>query len=60
MQSLVKLRENRGLTQTKLANMIGVRPNTVSQYEAGKREPNLEILKKLVNVLDCTYDELLA
>lgn len=59
MNSLVKLREKQGLTQTKLSALVGVKSNTISQYESGKREPSIIVLKKIAKVLNCTVDDLL-
>lgn len=46
------------MTQTQLADLIGVTSNAVCQYESGKRMPNIKILKKIANALDCTIDDL--
>ncbi|WP_304976098.1 helix-turn-helix transcriptional regulator, partial [uncultured Ligilactobacillus sp.] len=37
-----ELRAERGLTLANLANNTGLAPNTISQYETGKRNPKLE------------------
>ncbi len=58
MKNLIKLRKEAKMTQTQLAEKVGVNSNTISQYELGKREPNLEILKKITQVLDCSIDDL--
>lgn len=58
VKNLIKLRKEAKMTQTQLAEKVGVNSNTISQYELGKREPNLEILKKITQVLDCSIDDL--
>ena len=58
VKNLIKLRKEAKMTQTQLAEKVGVNSNTISQYELGKREPNLEILKKITQVLDCSFDDL--
>ncbi|WP_304653134.1 helix-turn-helix domain-containing protein [uncultured Ligilactobacillus sp.] len=44
-----ELRAERGLTLANLANNTGLAPNTISQYETGKRNPKLETWIKLAN-----------
>lgn len=53
------LRESRGLTQTQLAEMMGVRPNTISNYENGNSSPDYEILGELVKILEVDAHSLL-
>lgn len=57
--NLRHLRETRGLTQMQLAEMIGVRPNTVSNYENGNSSPDFEVLGEIVKVLDTDAHSLL-
>lgn len=59
MVGLIKMRKTNNLKQKDLASMIGVKTNTISQYELGKRNPNPDILKKIARVLNCTIDDLL-
>lgn len=59
MLKLSILRKNAHFTQTKLAHELGVCPNTISQYESGKRKPNIDMLKKIAQVLNCTVDDLI-
>ncbi len=46
------LRETKGLTQGQLAGMIGVKPNTISNYETGYSSPDFELLGKIIEILD--------
>lgn len=57
---IADMRKIRGLSQAKLAKMLGVAQNTVSNWENGAREPDNENLKKLAQVLGCTVDYLLC
>lgn len=59
MLNLQNVRISRGFTQSELAEKLGVRSSTISQYEKGKRSPNIYILKDLAEVLSCTVDDLL-
>lgn len=59
MNNLCNLRKNQGFSQEKLAKKLGVKTNTICQYETGKRSPNIETLKKIAEVLGCSVDELI-
>lgn len=52
-------RENKNMTQVEIAEALGVKPATVSKYESGTLEPNIEALKKLSELFEVTIDELL-
>jgi len=41
------LRKQRGLSQSELANHLGVAKSTVSMYEVGNRTPDYEMLKSI-------------
>lgn len=51
-----QLREMHGMQQKELASIIGISPNTLSQYENGKREPGLEIIAKLSDYFNVSSD----
>lgn len=54
-----KLRKDRNMSQAMLAEMAGLKPPAISQYESGARSPNFESLVKLSNALGVTSDYLL-
>jgi Zn-dependent peptidase ImmA (M78 family)/DNA-binding XRE family transcriptional regulator len=56
---LVIARKARGLTQTELADMVGLTQPTINRYEAGEREPEEQTLAGLAVVLGVT-EELLT
>ena len=60
MKMLRALRKAKGLTLDQLAAEIGVAPNTLSQYETGKREAKYEIQLRLAEALDTSVDYLLT
>lgn len=51
-KSLAELLEEKNISQSKLAKMLGVNASTVSNYVRGKRKPDLDIIVKLSQVLD--------
>ena len=57
---LKEVREKKGLTQRELAEKIGQTSQSVNQYESGKRSMNIDTLLKVIDVLDCSADELLG
>lgn len=55
--TLKEFRENKGLSQTELANRVGLKQTTISQYENGSRRPNLSMAKKLAEALEMSLDD---
>lgn len=51
-------RENKKMTQKEIAKILGVEPATISKYESGMIEPNIESLKKLSDVFEVTIDDI--
>lgn len=57
-QKLHKARINKGISQEKLAEQVGVTPASISYYESGKKRPSFEKIKKICEVLNLNMDEL--
>ena len=55
--TLKEFREKKGLSQTELANRVGLKQTTISQYENGSRRPNLSMAKKLAEGLGMSLDD---
>ena len=55
---LKELRLKKGLTQTELGEKVGVKQNTFTNWENGKREPSFENLIKLADLLEVSLDSL--
>ena len=47
-------REQRGYSQEKLANLIGVSRSTLSNYEKDKTSPKMDTLENMAKHLDTT------
>lgn len=56
---LKDLREQKGLSQAELANMVGVSQGVISQYERGDRKPTNKIHSKLSKALGVSMDYLM-
>lgn len=52
-------RLQKGMTQKRLAEEVGLAEITIRQYEANKREPKDEIIRKLVKALDVNIHQLI-
>lgn len=59
-QRIKEARLKKKLNQTELADLIGVAPAEVSQYESGKRKPRWDKFPKLLDALDVTADEIIG
>lgn len=59
-ENLKRAREQRGYSQKEVAEKIGVAKSTYSLYESGNREPNVQTIKKLSDLLCVSADELLG
>ena len=55
-----ELREDRDLTQTALADYLGVRQTTYSKYELGRIEVPVEVLIKLADYYQVSLDYLVG
>lgn len=59
-ENLKTARERKGISQKDLAETIGVAKSTYSLYESGNREPNVQTIKKIADILNVSADELLG
>jgi transcriptional regulator with XRE-family HTH domain len=53
------LRKKKGLSQEKLAELLGCSRQTITRWETGSREPRVSDLLKIASVLDCTIEDLI-
>ena len=59
-ENLKNARERKGLSQKEVAEGIGVAKSTYSLYESGNREPNVQTIKKIADMLNVSADDLLG
>ena len=59
-ENLKEARLKSGLSQKELSENIGVAKSTYSLYESGKREPNVNTIKKIASALNVSADILLG
>ena len=55
---LREFREQRGLTQEKLADRVRVSRQTINSIEGGRYVPSLELALSLGQVFDCKVEDL--
>lgn len=53
-QRIAQLREERGLTQTQLAEMTGMQQQHISRLEKGRYSARLDLLATVAAALGCT------
>lgn len=58
LEKLKEYRDNLGLSQKGLGAKVGVSEASISNYETGKREPELKTLCALADLFDITLDML--
>ena len=49
---IAKIRRMRGLTQTELAERVGISSRAIQNYEGGTRTPKKDILAKIAEILE--------
>lgn len=54
------LRKEKNLTQTEIAEQIGIKQNSYSDWETGKNEPSLEKLIVLADFFEVSLDWLVG
>lgn len=58
--NLKEIREEKGLTQDQLAKQVNVVRQTVSKWERGLSMPDVDLLMRIAEVLECKIDRLLG
>lgn len=58
--NLKKIREDKNLSQNKLANMVGVNQTTIARWENREIAPSIDNVEELANVLSVSLPDLLG
>lgn len=58
-ERLRETRESKNISQTEMANMLGIAVTTYRNYENTSREPNYDMLVNISKILDVSIDFLL-
>lgn len=59
MNNIRKFREEKGISQASLAEMLNVNQVTVSRWETSERDPSIRNLIKISKIFDVGLDDLL-
>jgi transcriptional regulator with XRE-family HTH domain len=59
-ENIRRIRVKKKLTQRQAAELLGISMRAYQHYEAGTREPNMETLRKMTEVLDVSADDLIG
>ena len=59
MNGLIEVRKARNLNQLKVAMDLNISREALSHYENGKREPGLDMLRKLSDYFNVSIDYLI-
>lgn len=57
--TLKTIREARGYSQSEAAKLIGISTDTLSNYERGKSYPDIPVLRKIEEVYNINYNQLI-
>lgn len=58
--NLKRLRQEKGLTQQKLADLLGISRSAIGMYERGEREPDFETSELIADFFNVRLDELIS
>ena len=59
-ERIKQLRKKKGISQSELAALIGVKNNTVSTWERGTRKPDFEALNLLSDYFEVSFEYILG
>ena len=59
-ERIKQLRKKKGISQSELAELIGVKTNTVSTWERGTRKTDFEALNLLSNYFEVSFEYILG
>ena len=59
-ERLIERRGEKGFNQKEFASALGITPTRLNYWEKNKREPDVEMLKKIASILEVSTDELIG
>lgn len=59
-ENIRKYRENRGLTQDDLGEILNISGKTISSWEKARSEPKIEMIEKLTKIFNCSSSQLIG
>lgn len=58
--NIKNIRKSKKITRENLSLELGISVHTLSKYEQGQREPNIEMLNKIAKALDINVSDLIS
>ena len=58
MNGIEHMRKQRNMTQSELAQLLGVSQANISQWETGEAMPRADKVRELAKILKCSIDDL--
>jgi len=55
---IVSLRKEQGISQTELANRLGIHKNVLGRYEREEAKPSIEVARSIADILNVSLDYL--
>ncbi|MBP6385618.1 MAG: helix-turn-helix transcriptional regulator [Pseudarcicella sp.] len=59
-ERIKRLRKEKGLTQSGLANKLSMKYQSIQQWEANKTKPTQDMLMNLAEIFDCSIEAILT
>ncbi len=59
-QTLIEIREQKGISQRKLAELLGITPTRLNYWEKDKRQPDIEMIQNIAKALSTEPNLLLS
>lgn len=60
MNQIKSLRKAKKITQKQLGDVLGVAESTISMYESGNRQPDVDTMRKIADYFNVTIDYLIG
>ena len=60
LENIKGFREHKKLTQSELAQMLGLKQSTIAMWENGDSMPRTDKLPELAKIFNCTIDDLFS
>lgn len=60
MNQIKLLRKAKKITQKQLGDVLGVAESTISMYESGNRQPDVDTMRKIADYFNVTIDYLIG
>lgn len=58
LNSLKKIREDKGMKQSELANVLGVSQKTISAWETGRRTPSTKYMQQIEDIFKVAKEDI--